>query len=84
MNELNSCWSKVTKFRATRITCLYALLLSRTKASFVLLVEYWLLERFLCSDTFIVIMVFSVVMENTKVVANVLIWLILKFHDPRS
>jgi hypothetical protein len=29
-------------------------------------------------------MVFSVVMENTKVVANVLIWLILKFHDPRS
>jgi hypothetical protein len=28
-------------------------------------------------------MVFSVVMENTKVVANLLIWLVLKFHDPR-
>jgi hypothetical protein len=38
MNELNSCWSKVTKFRATRITCLCVLLLSRTKTSFVLLV----------------------------------------------
>jgi hypothetical protein len=47
MNELNSCWSKVKKFRATRITCLCALLLSRTKASFVLLVGCWLLERFL-------------------------------------
>jgi hypothetical protein len=28
-------------------------------------------------------MVFSVVMKNTKVVANLLIWLVLKFHDPR-
>jgi hypothetical protein len=44
MNELNWCWSKVIIFRATRITCLCALLLSRTKASFVLLVEHWLLE----------------------------------------
>jgi hypothetical protein len=47
MNELNWCWSKVTMFRATRMTCLCALLLSRTKASFVLLLERWLLERFL-------------------------------------
>jgi hypothetical protein len=47
MNELNQCWSKVTMVRATRITCLCALLLSRTKASFVLLVEHWLLEQFL-------------------------------------
>jgi hypothetical protein len=44
MNELNWCWSKVTMFRATRIIYLCALLLSRTKASFVLLVERWLLE----------------------------------------
>jgi hypothetical protein len=29
-------------------------------------------------------MVFSVVMENTKVVANLLIYLVLKFYDPRS
>jgi hypothetical protein len=28
-------------------------------------------------------MVFSVVIENTKVVANLPIWLVLKFHDPR-
>jgi hypothetical protein len=28
-------------------------------------------------------MVFSLVMENTKVVGNLLIWLVLKFHDPR-
>jgi hypothetical protein len=47
INELNWCWYKVTMFRAARITCLCALLLSRTKASFVLLVERWLLERFL-------------------------------------
>jgi hypothetical protein len=73
MNELNFCWSKVTKFRATRITCLCALLLSRTKASFVLIVGRWLLERFCCSDVFVVIMVFSIVIENTKVVANLLI-----------
>jgi hypothetical protein len=30
------------------------------------------------------IMVFSVVMENTKVVANLLFYLVLKFYDPRS
>jgi hypothetical protein len=72
MNELNWCWSKVTKFRATRMTCLCALLLSRTKASFVLLVGLCLLERFCCRDAFMIIMVFSVVMENTKVVANLL------------
>jgi hypothetical protein len=47
MNELNWCWSKVTIFRATRITCLCALLLSRTKESFALLVKRWLLEWFL-------------------------------------
>ena len=29
-------------------------------------------------------MVFSVVMENTKDVANLLIYLVLKIHDPRS
>jgi hypothetical protein len=46
MNELNWCWSKVIMFRATRITCLCTLLLSRTKASFVLLVAHWLLEWF--------------------------------------
>jgi hypothetical protein len=28
-------------------------------------------------------MVFSVDMKNAKVVANLLIWLVLKFHDPR-
>jgi TctA family transporter len=28
-------------------------------------------------------MVFSVVMENTKVVANLFIYLVLKFHDTR-
>jgi hypothetical protein len=32
MNKLNWCWSKVIMFRATRITCLCALLLTRTKA----------------------------------------------------
>jgi hypothetical protein len=31
-----------------------------------------------------VIMVFSVVTENTKVVANLLFYLVLKFYDPRS
>jgi hypothetical protein len=31
-----------------------------------------------------IIMVFSVVMENTKVVANLLFYLVLKFYDPRS
>jgi hypothetical protein len=31
----------------------------------------------------VVIIVFSVVMENTKVVANLLIWLVLKFRDPK-
>jgi hypothetical protein len=31
----------------------------------------------------VAIMVFSVVMKNTKVVANLLIWLVLKFQDPR-
>jgi hypothetical protein len=29
-------------------------------------------------------MVFSVVIENTKVVANLLFWLVQKFDDPRS
>jgi hypothetical protein len=29
------------------------------------------------------IMMFSVVMEDTKDVANLLIWLVLKFHDTR-
>jgi hypothetical protein len=29
-------------------------------------------------------MVFSVVMKNTKVVANLLFYLVLKFYDPRS
>jgi hypothetical protein len=46
MNELKWCWSKVTMFRATRITYLCALLLSRTKTSFVLLVEHCQLEHF--------------------------------------
>jgi hypothetical protein len=32
---------------------------------------------------FIVILVFSINMENTKVVYNFLILLVLKFHDPR-
>jgi hypothetical protein len=44
LKELNYHWSKVTMFRATGITCLCALLLSKTKTSFVLLVEHWLLE----------------------------------------
>ena len=70
-------------FGAARITCLCALLLSRTKASFVLLVGRWLLEQFCSSDVFMVITVFSIVMENTKVVANFRILLVLKFHDPR-
>jgi hypothetical protein len=72
MKELNYCWSKVTIFRVTRITCLCALLINRTKASFGLLVEHWLLEQFCCSDAFVV-MVFSIVREDTKVVANLLI-----------
>jgi hypothetical protein len=82
MNELSYCWSKVTIFRITRITCFCALLISRTKASFVLLIEHWLLEQFCCSDVFVVIMVFYVIMENTNIVANFLIFLVPKFHDP--
>jgi hypothetical protein len=73
MNELNWCWSKVTMFRATRITCMCALLLCRTKASFVCLLNVGCENDFGCSDVFVVIMVFSIVMENTKVVANLLV-----------
>jgi hypothetical protein len=38
---------------------------------------------FYSSDAFVVIMVFSVTMENTKVVPNLLISLVLKFYDTR-
>jgi hypothetical protein len=31
----------------------------------------------------VVIIVFSVVMENTKIIANLHIWLVLKFHDTK-
>ena len=36
-----------------------------------------------CNDNFVVIIVFSVDVANTKVVGNLLILLFLKFHDFR-
>ena len=38
---------------------------------------------FYCDDNFVIQMMFSVDMLNTKVVYNVIILLILKFHDFR-
>ena len=37
-----------------------------------------------CSDDFVVILVFSMDVVNTKVVGNLIILLILKFHDFRT
>ena len=41
-------------------------------------------RSFSCSDDFVVILVFSVDVVNTKVVGNLPILLFLKFHDFRT
>jgi hypothetical protein len=39
---------------------------------------------FCCDDSFVLIMIFSIDSLNTKVVANLLILVVLKFHDFRT
>jgi hypothetical protein len=60
-------------FRVTRITYLCALVISRKRQALFSLLNIGCWNGFCCSDAFMVIMVFSVVRENTKVAANLFI-----------
>ena len=44
----------------------------------------WLHAQFCCEDDFVVIIMFSVNVFSTKVVDNLIILLVLKFHDFRT